>query len=242
MFNIIFIIGGPGVGKGTQCSLLVKEWPTKFVQISLGDILRDEQDKPDSKWRETLQKNLKEGLIGSKEMVVDLLQDKLEELNEQDKHKVILLDGKPDWYLMIGDNDNVTGFPRTINRCVLFEERICKPAGCVLLKASEDILRQRLRGGARDDDHKSTVDKRLEVWQQESGEVVEHYRSQGLLVEVDAEGEKGEVLRELEKELAKKVRVVGFFLIGRGRSRSAGEEDGKEVADGDSLSRRVTPG
>lgn len=96
MYNIVFVIGGPGVGKGTQCALLVKEWPTKFVHISLGDVLRDERDKPDSKWRDTLQKNLREGLIGSKEMVVGLLQNTLEGLSEDDKQKVILLDGQYD--------------------------------------------------------------------------------------------------------------------------------------------------
>ena len=93
MLNIIFVIGGPGVGKGTQCSLLVKEWPTKVFHIGLGDVLREEEAKPDSRWRAVLQRNLKEGLIGSKEMVVDLLQEKLEGLSAHDKQKIILLDG-----------------------------------------------------------------------------------------------------------------------------------------------------
>ena len=107
MYNIVFVIGGPGVGKGTQCSLLVKEWPTKLVHLSLGDILRDERDKPSSKWGDTLQKNLKEGLIGSKEMVVELLQGKLEGLSAQDKQKVILLDGE---YIMPkARNEQLTG-------------------------------------------------------------------------------------------------------------------------------------
>ena len=94
MFKIIFIVGGPGAGKGTQCALLVSKRPTKCVHISLGDVLRAEREKQDGKYGAVLRKNLAEGLIGDKKMVVDLLQKKLEGLSANDKEKVILLDGK----------------------------------------------------------------------------------------------------------------------------------------------------
>ena len=113
-----------------------------------------------------------------------------------------------------------------------------------MLEASVETLKQRLAGRARDDDHSVTIEKRMETWHQESSEVVEHYRSQGKLVEVNAEGEKEKVHKDMEKELANKVPVAGFFLLSRGRSRSAGEEDIKEGADGgDSTggTRTVTP-
>lgn len=94
MFKIIFIVGGPGAGKGTQCALLVNKRPTKFVHISLGDVLRAEREKQDSKYGAVLRKNLAEGLIGDKEMVVDLLEEKLKGLSAEDRGKVILLDGQ----------------------------------------------------------------------------------------------------------------------------------------------------
>ena len=43
----IFVLGGPGSGKGTQCARIVEEFG--YVHLSAGDLLRDEQNNPDSK-------------------------------------------------------------------------------------------------------------------------------------------------------------------------------------------------
>lgn len=39
--KIIFVLGGPGAGKGTQCSLIVKN--LGYVHLSAGDLLREER-------------------------------------------------------------------------------------------------------------------------------------------------------------------------------------------------------
>jgi UMP-CMP kinase len=36
---VVFILGGPGSGKGTQCSLIKDKF--KFVHLSAGDLLRE---------------------------------------------------------------------------------------------------------------------------------------------------------------------------------------------------------
>lgn len=41
--NIIFVLGGPGSGKGTQCALISKQY--NFAHLSAGDILRSEVSK-----------------------------------------------------------------------------------------------------------------------------------------------------------------------------------------------------
>lgn len=38
--KIIWIVGGPGCGKGTQCDLMIKKYG--FAHLSSGDLLRDE--------------------------------------------------------------------------------------------------------------------------------------------------------------------------------------------------------
>ena len=40
--DVFFVLGGPGGGKGTQCSLLVER--EGFVHLSAGDLLRAERD------------------------------------------------------------------------------------------------------------------------------------------------------------------------------------------------------
>lgn len=37
--RIIFMLGGPGSGKGTQCDIMVKEYA--YVHLSTGDLLRE---------------------------------------------------------------------------------------------------------------------------------------------------------------------------------------------------------
>ncbi len=40
--QVVFILGGPGSGKGTMCEWLLKEYGTEFKHLSTGDLLRDE--------------------------------------------------------------------------------------------------------------------------------------------------------------------------------------------------------
>ena len=44
--NVIFVLGGPGAGKGTQCSRIVENFG--HVHLSAGDLLREERAKPGS--------------------------------------------------------------------------------------------------------------------------------------------------------------------------------------------------
>jgi len=39
--TVLFVLGGPGVGKGTQCQYLVQKWGC--VHLSAGDLLRQER-------------------------------------------------------------------------------------------------------------------------------------------------------------------------------------------------------
>lgn len=40
--KVLFVLGGPGAGKGTQCSNFVRDYG--FVHLSAGDLLREERD------------------------------------------------------------------------------------------------------------------------------------------------------------------------------------------------------
>ena len=42
----IFVIGGPGTGKGTLCKYLCEKY--NLIHLSIGDILREERKKSDS--------------------------------------------------------------------------------------------------------------------------------------------------------------------------------------------------
>ena len=71
--TVVFVLGGPGAGKGTQCALLVKEYG--FVHLSAGilkinislnstgDLLREERNRPGSTHGDLINNYIKEGQI-----------------------------------------------------------------------------------------------------------------------------------------------------------------------------------
>ena len=108
----IFVIGGPGAGKSTQCSSLVKTY--RFSHMSLGDILRAEAANPDSKWAGIIKQNMQEGALGSMEMTVDLLKNAINKLGvTRDRPKNILIDGKMTH--QFGNEGGILMFPTRIS-------------------------------------------------------------------------------------------------------------------------------
>jgi UMP-CMP kinase len=49
---VVFILGGPGSGKGTQSERINKEF--KFTHLSAGDLLREERRTPGSQYGEII--------------------------------------------------------------------------------------------------------------------------------------------------------------------------------------------
>ncbi|MCL4112619.1 UNVERIFIED_CONTAM: hypothetical protein GTU68_051534 [Idotea baltica] len=56
----VFILGGPGSGKGTQSDLIKKN--LNFIHLSAGDLLREERKKGSEKG-ELIESYIKEGKI-----------------------------------------------------------------------------------------------------------------------------------------------------------------------------------
>lgn len=69
--RVVFVLGGPGAGKGTQCALLVSSY--EVVHLSAGDLLRAEQNDPSSTYATLINDHIKEGKIVPVEIVVKLL-------------------------------------------------------------------------------------------------------------------------------------------------------------------------
>lgn len=88
--TLLFVLGGPGAGKGTQCANLVRDYD--FAHLSAGDLLREEQDRSGSDFGELIKGFIKEGLIVPQEVTIKLLENAIAHATKQGKHK-ILIDG-----------------------------------------------------------------------------------------------------------------------------------------------------
>lgn len=88
---VIFVLGGPGAGKGTQCAKLVKDYG--FKHLSAGDLLRDEQDRPGSEFGELIKSYIKEGTIVPQEITLKLLENAIKSAKEGEGKDKFLVDG-----------------------------------------------------------------------------------------------------------------------------------------------------
>lgn len=89
--EVVFILGGPGAGKGTLCNYIVENYGYKH--LSAGDLLRDERINPHSKYGELIEGHMKNGTIVPVEITCSLLEKAMNQSKDQ-VHR-FLIDGFP---------------------------------------------------------------------------------------------------------------------------------------------------
>lgn len=188
--TVVYILGGPGSGKGTQSAHLVRDYG--FTHMSAGDLLRAEQYREGSEYGQLIKDYIKNGQIVPMEVTVKLL--------ENEMHKT--LDGKES-----GGRGRflIDGFPRKMDQAVFFEEAVC-PSRCTLfLDCPEDVMRKRLlnRGktSGRSDDNEESIKKRFKTFVETSMPVVNYFEKQNKVVKVSAAKSEGDVYEGVVKGL-----------------------------------------
>jgi len=92
--SVIYVLGGPGAGKGTQCENLVRDYG--FTHLSAGDLLRAEQERKGSQFGEMIKEHIREGIIVPMEVTVQLLENAMTEVmgGKEGAKGRFLIDGK----------------------------------------------------------------------------------------------------------------------------------------------------
>lgn len=165
--SVIFVLGGPGSGKGTQCGKLVADHG--FVHLSAGDLLRAEQKREGSKYGELISECIKEGTIVPQEVTVALLEQAIRENHKRGSNKFL-----------------VDGFPRKMDQAITFEEQIVKSKFTLFFECPEQVMLERLleRGktSGRTDDNIESIKKRFRVFVETSMPVVDYFHKQGKVI------------------------------------------------------------
>ncbi|RMZ75838.1 hypothetical protein DV737_g5071, partial [Chaetothyriales sp. CBS 132003] len=187
--TVVYILGGPGSGKGTQSAHLVQDYG--FTHLSAGDLLREEQNRAGSEYGEMIKQYIKDGQIVPMEVTVKLLENAMHaKLDDAGKGRFL-----------------VDGFPRKMDQASFFEQSVCHSTCTIFLDCPEDVMRQRLldRGktSGRADDNEESIVKRFRTFVETSMPVVDHFDQAGRVIKVSAVGSELEVYQGVVEGLAK---------------------------------------
>nr|XP_022325280.1 adenylate kinase isoenzyme 5-like isoform X1 [Crassostrea virginica] len=182
--NVVFVVGGPGSGKGTQCDLIVKKYG--FTHLSTGDLLRAEVQSGTPRGK-NLVEIMQKGELVPMDVVLDLLKESISA--KADSSKGFLIDG----------------YPREMDQGVKFEEQITTPKCVLYFEVSDDTMTKRLLGRAqtsgRVDDNEETIKQRLKTFHDVTTPVIDYYSKKNMVQKVPAEASADEVFEQVQKIL-----------------------------------------
>ena len=184
-WNIIFVLGSPGGGKGTQCDKIKAKY--KIFHYSCGELLR-QAVKENNKEAELINKYMKEAIIVPARITCEL-QKKCMEKNENE-YKAFLCDGFPRNEENLKFSFEVMGKDVKV-LCTLF------------LTCPEDVCIERIqkRGQGRVDDNIETVKKRFKSLKEETVPTVNKLKGYGPVYEIKANQSIDEVFNEIDEKL-----------------------------------------
>ncbi|XP_063001030.1 adenylate kinase isoenzyme 5-like, partial [Elgaria multicarinata webbii] len=189
--KIIFVIGGPGSGKGTQSNRMAFHFG--FVCVSVGEILRNQmihRATSDRKW-ELIAKIIANGELAPSETAIEELKQQF--IKQQDAKGFV-----------------VDGFPRDISQAFTFEEQIGSPDLVVFLACSSQQLHQRLEKRAQEqgrlDDRSHAIERRLETFKLNVPLIVKYYQEKGAIVRFDADREEDDIFADISNCVQQRLR------------------------------------
>ncbi len=198
MPTYIVLLGPPGVGKGTQAELLANK--TGLPHVSSGDLFRENM-KNNTELGKKAKSYMDKGELVPDDVTIDMVRDRL---SREDCEKGAILDGFPrtppqadalqamlaEFHGGVDVVPFITAEPQTL---------IERASGRWTCRAQGHIYHQvfnppKVAGKCdvdgselyqREDDKADTVSRRIKVYLEQTAPLVDYYRKQGKLVEID---------------------------------------------------------
>lgn len=187
----LVLLGPPGSGKGTQAEFLAER--LSVPAISTGDMVRAAIASGSELGKQVKQVVAAGGLVDDNTMGRIVRQ----RLGEDDASHGYLLDGYP------------RTLPQAHTLASILEDMGQSLNGVLMINVPEDELVRRLLDRKRADDREEVIRHRLEVYRQQTEPLVDHYREQGKLLEIDGYQSIGEVATAIAESLELVTEEVG---------------------------------
>lgn len=210
----IIMLGAPGAGKGTQAKKIAEKY--SIPHISTGDIFRA-NIKNGTELGKKAKTYMDQGLLVPDELVVDLVVDRL---NQDDCANGCVLDGFPRTIPQAEALDKaLTAVGQSVDFAINVEvpdenivRRMSGRRACVNCGATYHIVYAPTKVEnvcdtcqgeliLRDDDKPETVQKRLNVYHEQTQPLIDYYTKKNILVEVDGTVDIDDVFAAIVKVL-----------------------------------------
>jgi adenylate kinase len=177
----LIFLGPPGAGKGTQAQLLAQQ--LGVPHIATGDILR-EAIAAGSELGQKAQAYVERGELVPDALLADLIRERL---NQPDAQQGWILDG----------------FPRNLNQAQFLEQllgELGQQYDRVLnLDVPDEVLVERLLARGRKDDTEATIQRRLDVYREQTAALIDYYRQRDSFCTIDGNRDRERVTEVLKQ-------------------------------------------
>jgi len=187
--KVIFVLGAPGAGKGTQCSNIVRTYG--YAHLSAGDLLREERQRSGSEFGELIEDCIVNGTIVPVAVTCSLLENAMTKCFTETGTNKFLIDGFP------RNRDNLDGWTQQMSEKVDLQFVIvfdCTEDVCV-----ERCLKRGAAGSGRTDDNLESLKKRFNTFYNDSLPIIEFYNAKNLVRKIDGVAEPDAVFEHVKK-------------------------------------------
>lgn len=186
--TVIFVLGGPGSGKGTQCSELKNHHG--FIHVSTGDLLREAKDGdgPNAKY---IADTMANGDLVKSDILVEIIAERF----KKSKGEKFLLDGFP------RSQENIDSWMKIIGTTV--DTPLAIYFNCSNETMKNRIL-ERSKTSGRADDNEEAIVNRLKVFEDQTMPILNYFESKNKLVRIDCEAAPAEVFKSTQSHLKEK--------------------------------------
>ncbi len=210
--EINVFLGAPGSGKGTQAKRLSSQ--AGFKHFSTGDMLRAAIQK-NTEVGKKAKSYIDKGDLVPDNVMIELIKSELAPLSSDSK---VILDGFPRTLPQAKalDQDSLTKVRRALYFTVpemklvkrLTGRRICQKCGesfhTEFMPPKVDGICDKCGSKLiqRTDDSESVVERRLQIFREQNDQILDYYRQQTNLLELNADAEVEKVFSTLKKSLS----------------------------------------
>uniref|UniRef100_A0AC35TXB0 UMP-CMP kinase n=1 Tax=Rhabditophanes sp. KR3021 TaxID=114890 RepID=A0AC35TXB0_9BILA len=207
MFNVVFVLGPPGSGKGTQCSKIQEK--CNYIHLSAGDLLRAERERKDSEVGQLIESHIVNGTIVPVQITCQLLKNAM---TAAQGAKGFLVDGFP------RNEDNLRGWAEEMSHLATINF-------VLYLSCSEEICLSRClsRGQGRTDDNVESLKKRISTYHSHTLPIIKHFEDKQMVHEIVSSGNVEEIFSQIENDFSLQCKA-GYHITAIKRITTAGQD------------------